>query len=145
MKALRHSQKGLVSIEFCLLGVAFLLFILVAIDMGRWMMTWGLLQESSHQAARIAAVSKPAENIQITVPGLSSASFELEWLDGNGEKELNENCAKFIRSSLGNDFEFKFFSPIGFFGLDEVLKYPDFQITVPTESLGYKKIPDACK
>lgn len=167
MKQSGYQQKGMISIEFTLVGVFFIFFILVAIDTGRWMMTWSMLNQASHRVANAAAVMSPSDKMKIkqaglfevvsgdksaTIPGLEIDHFNLKWLqdDGNLMSVGSEQCAKFVRSSITmhhinpeKGFKFVFFSPMPFFGLDKVLTFPDFQVTVPGESLGSKEMP-AC-
>ena len=162
-KRRKKRQKGAVSVEFAMLGVFFLLFLLVIIDIGRWMMTMGLLQEASHRVARTAAVSNPCiadindikrkglfatlpgnPNQSATIPGLSVDHFSLDWLGSEGNhlsgNEPDPCDIQFTRSAI-NDFEFLFFSPVNWFG---ALTVPDFQVTVYRESLGWKSQQYQC-
>lgn len=155
----RSRQQGVISIEFALLGLVFFLFILVVIDMGRWMMTWALLQESSNRVARVGALYDPVHtqpdiikraglykpkagnsNESAVIPGLKTEHFILDWLDSDGESVGQVTCNNyhnihFVESKI-NDYQFTFFSPVKLFNLDAVLGFPEFRVITPGESLG---------
>lgn len=154
----RFSQQGLFTIEFALTGLFFFLFVLVVIDTGRWMMTWALLQESTNRVARAGAIYDPVKDIDkirraglyktiegnnnysSVIPGLTTDHFVLDWLDHNGHSFSPGDCQDyknihFVVSKI-NGFEFTFFSPVHLFNLDSVLRFPDFQVITPGESLG---------
>ena len=157
MKSVRCRQKGLISIEFAVLGLMFLFIILTVIDAGRWMMTWAVLQEASSRVAQSAAVHDPVNpdlklikqaglfsfveddpNRSQVVPGLTTDNFSIGWLNDEGEILESVTCdnyenIQFVVSEI-TDFKFNFILPVGF--MDVLSQFPSMRVVIPGESLG---------
>jgi TadE-like protein len=143
-------QSGLTTVEFAIIGTIMLLLLFSVIEIGRAMFVLNALSESTRRAARMAAVcplndpaimevglfNAPGEGTGTRiVPGLSTANFAVEYLDGNGaivaDPTMNFGQIQFVRTRIVN-FQHQMLVPLA----THLFTTPDFATTLRRESLG---------
>ncbi len=143
-------QSGVTTVEFAIIGAVLLLVLFSVIEIGRAMFVLNALSESTRRAARMAAVcpiddpaimevgffNAPGEGTGAgIVPGLSTANFAVEYLDGNGAvvgtPATNFGQIQFVRVRIVN-FQHQMLVPFATY----LFTTPGFATTLRRESLG---------
>lgn len=157
----RH-MRGVYVVEFAIIGVWLFVLLLGILEMGRLYFTVNSLNEVVRRGARLAAVCDPtseAEQNKILqraifnaatetgasslIPSLRASSLDLSYIyikDGaevevrDPDLAMNEyRNIRFVRLRVA-DFPFNLLIPIP--GFDGAITLPEFQSTLPRESLG---------
>lgn len=145
-------QAGLATVEFAIVAAVLLTIIIAVVDLGRLSWTVAALNESTRRGVRVAVVcpiNDPAiarvavfnaggdSGASPLVNGLEPSHINVQYLDGNGAPVANPGGAgyldiRYVRVGIGGGFELRTFVP----GLSRVVPAPDFESTLPRESLG---------
>lgn len=134
-------QRGLVTVEFALIGAFFFFILFTIIEFGRLLFTWNTLDEVTRRAARLAAVCPIDETAAVinrsifqgtVINGLTSANVSVEYLDENFNSSTSVQDIRYVRSSIQN-YQHQLLIP---FLPTDILTAPDFSTTLPSESLG---------
>jgi len=134
-------QKGLVSVEFALIGSLFFIILFGIVEFGRLLFTWNTLDEVTRRAARLAAVCPITQQTEVinnaifqgtVLKGLNSSNVNVEYLDNNFAPTATVEQITYVRASIQN-YQHQLIIPLipGTF-----LTAPDFSTTLPSESLG---------
>ncbi|WP_076542203.1 TadE/TadG family type IV pilus assembly protein [Shewanella sp. UCD-KL21] len=130
--------KGIYSVEFAIVAGVFFLLLFSAIEVGRLLYTYSVLQEASRRAARLAIVCQPITNIDNLalfngaklVPNLSAANLDISYLSRTGTPVTGADI-ELVKAEI-KDYQFNFWIP----GLSINLNSPVFTTILPRESLG---------
>ena len=134
-------EKGLVTVEFALIGAFFFLILFTIVEFGRLLFTWNTLDEVTRRAARLAAVCPMNQTstvinrsiFQCTVlNGLNSSHVSVEYLDENFNTTATLEQVRYVRTRIQN-YQHQLLIP---FIAADILTAPDFSTTLPSESLG---------
>lgn len=145
-----HSESGVTTVEFAIIGALMLVMLFSVIEIGRAMFVLNALGESTRRAARMAAVC-PVNDPAIfevglfnapgggtgtrIVGGLTSANFSLEYLDRNGNVVASPAASygqiQFVRTRIVG-FQHQMLVPF----MNYIFTTPDFATTLRRESLG---------
>lgn len=144
-----HSrQVGLATVEVAIVGAVFFLVLFAVIETGRLLWTWETLNEATRRGARVAAVcpiNHPGiRNVSVfnnpgnsggsaVLPDLSTDDVNVSYLNANGNPPVDWCDIRYVRVRI--NYQHNFAIPV--FG--EFLNAPDFETTLPRESLG--KVP----
>jgi hypothetical protein len=156
-------KRGMTSVEFALVGLAALLIIFMAMEMGRMMFTLNALAESTRRGARVAAVCT-LDNAEISriavfnssgsgaqspiLPQLTTDNVVVEYLDEDGavledvalDVAAGDNSTylqiRYVRVRIEN-YQHSMILP----GMNVSFMAPEFPTTIPRESLGVPR-PD---
>jgi hypothetical protein len=157
MRHLRHQQKGLYIVEFALVAALFFVLLFGAIEFARALFVWNTLTEATRRGARLAAVCPVghASIANVTVfnapgaagaspilPGLNSSAVVTEYLDSEGNTGAVVPDIRYVRVRI-KDFTHTLLIPRLLPGLETMnmtLNAPEFETTLPSESLGC--VPD---
>ncbi|CAH0533935.1 hypothetical protein VST7929_01812 [Vibrio stylophorae] len=146
---IHKKQRGLAIVEFTIIA-AFLLFVLIAImEFARLMYAMQSLNEMTRRGARLAAVCHVNDRNDIpsltAITGIAPKGYEptdmvIEYLDADGNviagdltDDTNFSQIRFVRARI-NSFTFDLLVPFVSFDVNSVM--PDFETTLPAESLG---------
>ncbi|QYJ96287.1 pilus assembly protein [Shewanella alkalitolerans] len=130
--------KGIYTVEFAIVAAVFFLLLFAAIEVGRLLYTYSVLQEASRRAARLAVVCQPTTNIDSLalfngrdlVPNLTADNLDISFLLGNGDSATGADI-EFVKAEIKN-YRHDLWIP----GLHLSLNSPVFTTTLPRESLG---------
>ncbi len=146
---LKSKQTGLATVEMAVVGSVFFLVLFTVIEVGRLMWTWETLTEATRRGARVAAVcpvnhasvpnvtvfADPVGGGPSVLPGLSANEHvDVDYLDVNGVVTTNWCAIRFVQVRI-NGYQHSLAIPF----LQDILSVPEFETTLPRESLG--KIP----
>jgi hypothetical protein len=150
VNALHSKQKGLVTVEFALVGLLFFTLLFAIIEFSRGLFVWNAVADATRLGARAAAVCTVKDNVinQITryEPGggnvlpldITDANVQVRYLDENGDVVADPTPAneagflqvRYVEVSIIN-YKLELFGPgLGTWTL------PPFTATRPRESLG---------
>lgn len=123
----RSRQTGSTAVEFALVLLVFLTFLLAVTDFGRMLYTWNAAAEATRAGARYAAVCDSGSNkpqvlakMQQMVPQLTDANLSLVW-----EDELGNACSPSTCMGVTvtiNNLTYRWISPIA--GLAALAPFP---------------------
>ena len=138
--------------EFAIVGLVLLTTLLAAIEFGRVVFTYNVLQEGARRAARVAAVcavNDPAiasAAVLLPLPGLTTDNVDVTYLDANGAAlpapgTTGYSQIAFVRVRIV-DYSFEVIIPL----VPRFLNAREFSSTLPRESLGvaYEGASPAC-
>lgn len=150
MRFTRSKQQGITTVEFAIVGMVLMITLFGALEIGRLLFVYSFLEEATRRGARAATVCQVGDTSvadiaafdsgsgSSIVNGLSSANFNVEYLDLNGavigDTGANYANIEFVRVSLVN-FQHQVNIPL----LNQVLDAPAFATTLPRESLGVSR------
>ena len=98
-RALKSRQSGSTAVEFALVLLIFLTFLLAVTDFSRMLYTWNAAAEATRAGARYAAVcdsgsgkAQVLAKMQQLLPQLTSANLTLAWQDDAGNSCTPSTC-----------------------------------------------------
>src|SRR4051795_13436458 len=94
-------QVGATTVEFALVLIIFLTFLLGILDFARMLWTWNAANEATRWGARVAVVcdrgsAKVLDRMQKFLPQLTAANVAVDWYDAAGAVSLactSANCS----------------------------------------------------
>lgn len=133
-----NREKGVYTVEFAIVAGVFFILLFSAIEVGRLLYTYSVLQEASRRAARLAIVCQPGTNIDSLVlfnganlvPNLTADNLEISYLYSNGDVATGADI-ELVKAEIKN-YQHDFWVP----GLHLNLNSPVFTTTLTRESLG---------
>ena len=152
MMTLRHTQSGLATVEFAIVGATFFLVLFGVLEFGRALFVWNTLNEVTRRGARVATVC-PVNHSAIKhvavfdapggtgespfLYGLTMDNVTVEYLDTGanviGDPQTNFGNIRYVRVRV-TSYQHTLLVP--FLGADATVTTPDFAATLPRESLG---------
>jgi len=135
--SLKHRQLGLTTVEFAVVGAVLFILLFAALEFGRLMYTFAVLNEGTRRAARLAAVCPiGSANITQTVdfadlPNFSGANVQVQYLDANGLATGNYTAINSVQVQIVG-----YVIPLSIPFIDPTITAPPFSVTLPRESLG---------
>lgn len=142
--ATRRNQQGTTVVEFAVVGVVFFTVMFGLIDFSRIFFDLAALDESTRRGARVAAVCpvndpyvKQVALFDGLVPTLADTNIYVRYLDIDGNVIGAPSVApgygqiRFVRVGI-QDFQVQTFIP----GIAGMIQMPNFETTIPSESLG---------
>jgi Flp pilus assembly protein TadG len=129
VRAAPHSrQSGSTAVEFALVLLLFLTFLLAVTDFGRMLYTWNAAAEATRAGARYAAVCDSGSNkdqvlarMQVLMPQLTSANLSLVWQDDLGNTTCTPSTCMGVTVTV-NNLTYRWISPIA--GLAALAPFP---------------------
>ncbi|GIU49797.1 TadE/TadG family type IV pilus assembly protein [Shewanella algidipiscicola] len=133
-----NREKGVYTVEFAIVAGVFFILLFSAIEVGRLLYTYSVLQEASRRAARLAIVCQSVTNIDSLalfnganlVPNLTADNLEISYLYSNGDVATGADI-ELVKAEIKN-YQHDFWVP----GLHLNLNSPVFTTTLTRESLG---------
>ncbi|CAM3914808.1 MULTISPECIES: TadE/TadG family type IV pilus assembly protein [Shewanella] len=133
-----NRDKGIYTVEFAIVAAVFFILLFGAIEVGRLLYTYSVLQEASRRAARLAIVCQPSTNIDDLalfnganlVPNLTADNLDIRYLNGKGDDVTGADI-ELVKAEIKN-YQHDLWIP----GLHLSLNSPVFTTTLPRESLG---------
>lgn len=150
-------QQGVTTVEFAIVGTVVFLVLFAVMEVGRLMYTWGVLNEASRRAARLATVCRVQEVQDGTVanavvnqlagalPGFTPGDLKFEYFDGTSDIALSKpesddfDKIRYVRSQI-DTYQYQMILPLT---IDLSMLAPDFSSTLRAESLGKTRQGDA--
>jgi hypothetical protein len=140
-----RKQRGITTVEFAIIGGAFLMLLFSVIEIGRALFTWNAMVEATRRAARVAVVcplndpsitrvgvfADPAGAGDSLIPGLKPQNLSVTYLDLNGAPTNDFLSVRFVRVEIVG-YTHRLLIPF----VDRVLTPPSCATTLPRESLG---------
>ena len=144
----RTRQTGATAVEFALVLMLFLTFLLGILDFARMLWTWNAAAEATRWGARAAVVCDRGapvvlSNMQKFLPQLTAANVSIDWYDAEGSVSATctaANCSGVNVRILNLDYQW--ISPIGF-GTHAPIPMPSFSTYLPREIRGQDLNSDA--
>jgi len=144
----KQRQKGVTTVEFAIIGVAFFIVLFGVIEMGRALFVVSTLTEATRRGARMAAVCPVGDPAPASaavfadgnggstvVSGLTASNVEIDYLDSNGAVIANPTASygsiDYVRAKIVG-FTLPLFIPF----VMPTLALSGFETTLPRESLG---------
>jgi Flp pilus assembly protein TadG len=125
-RALRSRQRGSTIVEFALVFLIFLTFMLAIVDFSRMLYTWNAASEAARAGARYAAVCDDTFNqaavlarMQQLVPSISS--INLRWEDDAGNTGCTSATCVGVTVTI-TGMQYRWISPIA--GLAGLAPFP---------------------
>ncbi len=154
---MRTRQQGLTTVEFSIIGTLFFIVLFAVIEFGRMLFVWNTLTEATRRGARVAVVCPPGHvaiariavfndpgtsGASPVVNGLDPADVVVEYLDQAGvlvaTPAANPEKVEYVRVRISG-YQHSLLIPL-FNRLFTDADIPDFETTLPRESLG--AVPD---
>jgi len=137
----RTRQTGATAVEFALVLMLFLTFLLGILDFARMLWTWNAAAEATRWGARAAVVCDRGapvvlSNMQKFLPQLTAANISVDWYDAAGS--ISATCTSANCSGVNVrivDLDYQWISPIGF-GTRSPIPMPSFSTYLPREIMG---------
>ncbi|MDP9971290.1 TadE family protein [Variovorax paradoxus] len=137
----RTTQSGATAVEFALVLMLFLTFLLGILDFARMLWTWNAAAEATRWGARAAVVcdrdaTVVLSNMQKFLPQLTATNVSIDWYDAAGSVSTActaANCSGVNVRILNLDYQW--ISPIGF-GTHAAIPMPSFSTYLPREIMG---------
>jgi Flp pilus assembly protein TadG len=138
---MRAGQKGFATVEFALVGLVLLVIIFAAMELGRLLFTYSVLNEGMRRGARVAAVcpvNDPAIRSAAAfadLPGFTTANVSVAYLDQNGATIANPAGSfatiRYVQLQV-TGYQHQLLIPMVFTSIT----VPAFRAILPRESLG---------
>jgi Flp pilus assembly protein TadG len=136
--ALHSRQSGSTAVEFALVLLLFLTFLLAVTDFGRMLYTWNAAAEATRAGARYAAVCDSGSNkaavlakMQKMMPQLTDANLSLAWQDDMGNSCTPSTCMGVTVTV--NNLTYRWISPIAGLGALPPFPMPTFKTFLTRE------------
>uniref|UniRef100_C5CT52 TadE family protein n=1 Tax=Variovorax paradoxus (strain S110) TaxID=543728 RepID=C5CT52_VARPS len=137
----RTKQVGATTVEFALVLMLFLTFLLGIMDFARMLWTWNAAAEATRWGARAAVVCDRDATVVLSkmqkfLPQLTAANVSVDWYDAAGSVSTActaANCSGVNVRILNLDYQW--ISPIGF-GTHAAIPMPSFSTYLPREIMG---------
>ncbi len=138
-----QKQYGSAIVEFALVLIFFLTFLLGVVDVARLLWTWNAASEATRWGARVSVVCKKGDDrpfvlsrMQKFLPQLTDDNLSIQWYNGAGA--IDNACT--VKTCAGvsvriANLSYKWISPVGF-AIPEALTMPGFSTYLPRESMG---------
>ena len=135
------NQCGATVVEFALVLILFLTFLLGILDFARMLWTWNAANEATRWGARISVVCDKGAtavlmNMKKFLPQLAAANVKIDWYDATGNISTtcdHTNCSG-VNVRIIN-LNYQWISPIGF-GSQAAIPMPGFSTYLPREIMG---------
>ena len=142
MRAALHSrQSGSTAVEFALVLLLFLTFLLAVTDFGRMLYTWNAAAEATRAGARYAAVCDSGANkdqvlarMQVLMPQLTNANLSLVWQDDLGNTTCTPSTCMGVTVTV-NNLTYRWISPIAGMVTIPPRAMPGFATTFTREAM----------
>jgi Flp pilus assembly protein TadG len=136
----KSRQSGSTAVEFALVLLVFLTFLLAVTDFGRMLYTWNAANEATRAGARYAAVCDPTTNeaqvlakMQTILPQISN--IDMVWEDELGNTSCTAaTCVGVTVTIVG--LNYKWISPIAGIAAVAPIPMPTFKTYLTREIMG---------
>lgn len=141
----RRQQRGATLIEFALVLIIFLTFLLGVVDFARLLWTWNAATEATRWGARVAVVCDKGsgwvlDRMQKFLPQLTASQVAVDWYanDATGVPAVNNACT--AANCVGvnvriQNLNFQWISPMAAIA-GSAWTTPGFSTYLPRESMG---------
>lgn len=124
-------QRGVATVEFAFISIAFFVLLLGILDMGRTLFMFNSAAEATRRGARTAAISSLNSgdilvDMQRIMPSLTSSDVRVSYLPSS----CTIDTCKYVQVGLEGYELTPLFWPFA------AMTLPSFQTTIPVESLG---------
>ena len=136
-----RKQLGATTVEFALVLMIFLTFLLGVLDFGRMLWTWNAANEATRWGARVAVVCDVDNDafvlakMQTYLPQLTAENVKVDWYVGS---DLSTTCTADDCTAVNvsiEELDYQWISPIGF-GAYSLIRMPSFSTYLPREIMG---------
>lgn len=138
-RALKSRQSGSTAVEFALVLLIFLTFLLAITDFSRMLFTWNAANEATRAGARYAAVCDDKSNkaavlarMQALLPQISD--INLVWEDDKGNSCTSATCVGVTVTIVGLNYQW--ISPIAGLAALAPIPMPTFKTFLTREIMG---------
>lgn len=139
--AKRGAQQGATTVEFALVLMFYLTFLLGVLDMSRLLWTWNAASEATRWGARTAVVcdrdaTAVLARMKTFLPQLTEDNVEVQWYDADGNVSASctfANCQG-VNVRIVN-LDYQWLAPLGF-GRIAPWPMPGFSTYLPREIMG---------
>lgn len=143
---MKSRQRGATTVEMAIIGALFFTVLFGVIEVGRALFAWNTLTEAARRGARVAAVcpldhsaiarvavfGDPASGTDSPVlSGLSTSNVSVQYLDASGNPTATFIDVRYVRVGITGYLHTLLIPFVG-----TTIPAPDFQTTLPRESLG---------
>jgi Flp pilus assembly protein TadG len=136
------NQCGATAVEFALVLIVFLMFLLGVLDFSRMLWTWNAATEATRWGARTSVVCNKGAaavltKMKVFVPQLTPANVKIDWYDGAGNISTtcnSSNCAGVNVRIINLDYQW--ISPIAGSAQLAGIPMPGFSTYLPREVMG---------
>jgi len=139
--ARRAAQQGSTTVEFALILIFYLTFLLGVLDMARLLWTWNAASEATRWGARTAVVcdrdaAAVLARMQTFLPQLTEDNVVVDWYDGAGSVSASCTFAdcQGVKVRIQN-LDYQWLAPLGFSSIPP-LAMPGFSTYLPREIMG---------
>lgn len=152
MRRKLRTQHGLTVIEFTIVATVLLIILFSIFEIAVFVYSLQTLNDISRRSARIAAVCVVNDSAiktlvlsEWTPKDFTVDNIEINYLDEDGDVIADPVAGhiniRYVRSRVIN-YDYGFSGALGFFGDNGVITVPDFDTTLPAESLGVLRVDD---
>lgn len=152
MRRTLRSLHGLTVIEFTIVATVLLIILFAIFEIAVFVYSLQTLNDISRRSARIATVCvvndseiKTLVFSEWTPKDFTVDNIEINYLDEYGDVIADPVAGhiniRYVRSRIIN-YDYGFSGALGFLSDNGVITVPDFQTTLPAESLGVLRVDD---
>lgn len=137
----RSRQRGATLVEFALVLVLYLTFLLGIVDVSRMLWTWQAASEATRWGVRTAVVchknaAAVLRHMQGFLPQLTAANVHVDWYDSSGQIAPACDAATCAGVSVQlTGMGYQWLSPVGY-SAGRLLPMPGFSSYLPREVMG---------
>ncbi|MBY7816485.1 pilus assembly protein [Vibrio fluvialis] len=148
MTARKNKQSGLSLVEFTIVAAVLFTVLFAIIEVGVFAYSMQSLNDITRRAARLAAVCQVKDSANVVdlalsegaPSGFASSNLIIEYLDEDGAKvadppEDHYIDIRYVKAKV-KDYNYTFLGLLGFLGDSGAISSPEFETTLPAESLG---------
>ncbi|WGY46146.1 TadE family protein [Vibrio sp. ABG19] len=147
-----NNQHGLTVIEFTIVATVLLIILFAIFEIAVFVYSLQTLNDISRRSARIATVCvvndseiKTLVFSEWTPKDFTADNIEINYLDEDGDVIVDPVAGhiniRYVRARVIN-YDYGFSGALGFLSDNGVITVPDFQTTLPAESLGVLRVDD---
>lgn len=139
--ALKSRQSGATAVEFALVMLIFLTFLLAVTDFSRMLYTWNAASEATRAGARYAAVCDDVANkaqvvakMRALLPQITDANVTLVWEDDLGNTSCTSATCVGVTVRI-TGLNYRWISPIAGIASIAAIPMPQFTTFLPREMM----------
>jgi hypothetical protein len=134
-----RTQSGATVVEFSLVLILLLTFLLGLLDFARMLWTWNAANEATRWGARVSVVcdigaTGVLRKMKAFLPQLTAENLQIDWYDDDGNTTCDHTSCAGVKVQI-TGLDYQWISPIGN-SASRAIRMPSFSTYLPREIMG---------